>query len=107
MRQQILFTRPRVAEFLATPLPEMTPGDVMVKMEYTVISGGTERACILGMNNVAPAYPMALGYCGVGRVEKIGEAVTSVSVGDRVLVYHGCHTNYNICPEIKITKVEV
>ena len=46
MRQQILFTRPRVAEFLATPLPEMTPGDVMVKMEYTVISGGTEKACI-------------------------------------------------------------
>lgn len=49
---------------------------------------------------------MSLGYCGVGYVEEVGSKVTKVSVGDRVLVYHGCHSQYNIRPECDITKVE-
>lgn len=75
-------------------------------MEYTIVSGGTERACILGMNNTSQNYPMPLGYCGVGYVEEVGSKVSKVSVGDRVLVYHGCHSKYNIRPESDITKVE-
>lgn len=41
------------------------------------------------------------GICGRSRFR--GE---KVSVGDRVLVYHGCHSKYNIRPESDITKVE-
>lgn len=41
-------------------------------MEYTIVSGGTERAGILGMKNTSQNYPMSLGYCGVGYVEEVG-----------------------------------
>ena len=103
--KQIVFTEVRKAEFLELDTPTVNEGDVLVEMEYTVVSGGTERACILGMNNTVRTFPLSLGYCGVGRVLEIGSAVKSVAVGDRVLVYHGWHTKYNVRPEADITKV--
>lgn len=106
MRKQIVFTAIGKAEFLETELPAVGPEDVLVKMEYTVVSGGTERACLLGMNNTSRYFPVSLGYCGVGRVMETGDTVRSVQPGDRVLVYHGCHSNYNIRKEDEITKVE-
>lgn len=102
----IVFTEPQTAELLIEDLPQVTGNKVQVKMEYTVISGGTERACIMGMNNTSQNFPMSLGYCGVGFVAEIGEEVKNVAVGDRVLVYHGKHTEYNIVPENDVTKVE-
>jgi threonine dehydrogenase-like Zn-dependent dehydrogenase len=76
-------------------------------MEYNVVSGGTERANIMAMPNAGGnKFPKHLGYCGVGRVIKIGEKVTRVAVGDRVLVYHGKHMKYSVQTEDKVTKIE-
>jgi threonine dehydrogenase-like Zn-dependent dehydrogenase len=58
------------------------------------------------MNNTSQKFPMSLGYCGVGYVERIGTDVKKVCVGDRVLVYHGNHAKYNIRPENDVIKVE-
>lgn len=105
-RKAILFTAPGVAEL--QELPAFTvqhPQDVLVRMEYTVVSGGTERANLMGLPNTPEAYPKALGYCGVGRVLEIGDQVTKVAVGDRVLVYHGVHSTLNCRRENEITKV--
>ncbi len=104
--KQIFFTAIHTAALLENEIGSPKSNEVLVKMEYTVISGGTERACLLAMNNAPQKFPMSLGYCGVGYVEEIGEAVKSVAVGDRVLVYHGCHSQYNIRPESDVTKVE-
>ncbi len=104
--KQIYFTDVHKAELLENDINEPVLDQVLVKMEYTVISGGTERACILGMNNTNRKFPRSLGYCGVGIVEAIGDDVKSIAVGDRVLVYGGCHCKYNILPESKVTKVE-
>lgn len=101
----IVFTAPKTAELLDMETKPMQEDSVLVKMEYTVISGGTERASIMGMPNTGTKYPRFLGYCGVGYVQQIGEKVTTVKPGDRVLVYHGRHSQYNVAPEIKITKV--
>ena len=103
--KKISFTAIHKAELVEGELREMKENEVLTEMEYTVVSGGTERACIMGVNNTSQRFPMSLGYCGVGRVIKIGSAVTSVEVGDRVLVYHGIHAKYNIRPEADITKV--
>lgn len=102
----IVFTKPETAELLTKELPDVAADKVMVKMEYTVISGGTERALIMGMPNTPQHFPISSGYCGVGFVTKTGEAVKKVAAGDRVLVYHGIHTEYNIVPESDVTKVE-
>lgn len=106
LNKQIFFTDVHKAELLENEVSMVNETEVLVKMEYTVVSGGTERACILGMNNTSQKFPMSLGYCGVGYVEEVGSEVKKVSAGDRVLVYHGCHAKYNIRPEHDITKVE-
>lgn len=102
----IVFTKPKTAEVLFQQTKPMQADSVQVKMEYTVISGGTERANLMNMKNTVQAFPIFLGYCGVGQVTEIGNAVTKVAVGDRVLVYHGIHTEYNVVPEQDVTKVE-
>ena len=104
--KKILFTNVHKAEFLEVELKELQDNEVLTEMEYTVVSGGTERANLMGMANTSQRYPKSMGYCGVGRVCAIGSAVTGVAVGDRVLVYHGYHMKYNIRPESDVTKVE-
>lgn len=106
---KIVFTEPYRAALLEGELPEpmtLHEDEVLAKMLYTVVSGGTERACITNSPNTVQTFPMSLGYCGVGIVEKTGERVKSVKPGDRVLVYHGIHALYNIRREAEITKVE-
>lgn len=105
--KQIIFTAVHTAELLENELGTVGEGDVLVEMEYTVVSGGTERANLMGMENAGGnKFPKKLGYCGVGRVLEAGSSVTSVSCGDRVLVYHGTHGKYNIRPEADLTRVE-
>ena len=105
--KKIVFTAVHKAELLDVEVDQLQEKDVLTEMEYTVISGGTERASIMGMQNAGRNnFPKALGYCGIGRVIQIGSNVTSVSVGDRVLVYHGKHMKYNVQSESSVTKVE-
>ena len=106
INKKIIFTAVHKAELLEVGVSEIRDNEVLIEMEYTVVSGGTERANIMGMQNLgSSSFPKFLGYCGVGRVLEIGSAVTSVAVGDRVLVYHGHHAKYNVRPETEITKV--
>ena len=102
----IVFTKLETAEVLFEKLREVEEHMVKVKMEYTVVSGGTERANVMGMKNVKESFPKRLGYCGIGYVTEIGTKVEKIAVGDRVLVYHGVHRQYNVVPENKVTKVE-
>ena len=103
--KQIFFTDVHKAELCEVDVPALRENEVLTDMEYTVVSGGTERAFIMGMNNTSQKFPMSLGYCGVGRVIAIGAKVTEFSIGDRVLVYHGKHAKYNIRPVESLTKV--
>ena len=87
LNKQIFFTAIHKAELQENVVRKIKEDEVLVRMEYTVISGGTERACILGMNNTSQKFPMSLGYCGVGYVEEIGQDVNKVCV--RVLTLTG------------------
>ena len=105
--KKIVFTDVHKAELLEVEVPDIRENEVLTEMEYTVVSGGTERANIMGMANAGGIkFPKSLGYCGVGRAIQVGTAVKSIAVGDRVLVYHGKHMKYNIRTEAEITKVE-
>ena len=106
LNKQIFFTDVHKAELLENEVRSINPNEVLAKMEYTVVSGGTERACIMGMNNTPQVFPHSLGYCGVGTAVEVGKEITDIKPGDRVLVYHGCHSKYNIRTREEITKVE-
>jgi 2-desacetyl-2-hydroxyethyl bacteriochlorophyllide A dehydrogenase len=101
----IVFTAPGRAELIHSELNEPGAGQVLVRTEYTVVSAGTERDCLINKPNVTQTYPKVLGYCGIGYVEICGDGVKGFKPGDRVLVYHGKHARYNLVGEDQLTKV--
>ena len=60
LNKQIFFTDIHKAELLENEVGKVKENEVLAKMEYTVVSGGTERACILGMNNTPQKFPTNL-----------------------------------------------
>jgi 2-desacetyl-2-hydroxyethyl bacteriochlorophyllide A dehydrogenase len=102
----ITFVQPKQAQLLERELGEVSRELVLVENEYTVISGGTEKAYLLGSANTRSAFPRVIGYCGIGRVIEVGEQVKDFSAGDRVLVYHGRHAKYSLVDQSRLTKVE-
>ena len=111
--KQIIFDRQYHAALIDVPDEKPTAGQVRVKMHYTAISAGTERANLVGMPNtggvgidgsVGP-YPRGLGYSGSGVVEEIGPGVTDLQIGDRVITYWGQHKQYNTLPAGNVVKI--
>ena len=102
----IVFVQPKQAQLLERELGEVSGELVLVENEYTVVSGGTEKAYLLGSANTRSTVPRAIGYCGIGRVIQVGEQVSGLSVGDRVLVYHGRHAKYSLMDQSWLTKIE-
>lgn len=103
--KKIVFTDYHTAALLDTEIALPDGDKVLVEMEYTVVSGGTERAFLMNLRG-NEKYPNSFGYCGVGRVLQTGPEVKNVAAGDRVLVYHGNHAKYNLRSEKDITKVD-
>ena len=86
---------------------EAGPGEVLLKTECTLISPGTEFACLNGNTNRGTVkFPMTLGYSAVARVLETGEGVTEFQPGDRCLCYHTGHRSYQRCPAEKVVKIE-
>lgn len=83
----IVFQQPQSLDLGALALPAMGAQDVLVKVEYTGISTGTERLLWEGTMPTFPGmgYPLVPGYETVGRVVAAGEKAT-VGVGERVYV---------------------
>lgn len=89
------------------------PGEVRIKMHYTAISAGTERALLTGDENVrgsrkegvAP-FPRFSGYSGSGLVDCLGEGVTDLRVNDRVITYWGLHQQYNTLSRANVVKID-
>ncbi len=62
-------------------------GEIQMKNVCTLISPGTERAFILGLDNAKNKYPFVPGYCCAGYVNEIGKGVTGFQKGDRVCAF--------------------
>lgn len=98
--KQIVFTKPYTAELTDAEYPAPGAGEVTVKIAYSAISAGTERANITGDKNVSigpPSeeviFPRVSGYSASGIVTETGKGVRTVKSGDRVVVYWGRHTS--------------
>ncbi len=84
----ILFPEPKRAIVDEVPVPEPGEGDVLVQVEYSSISIGTERWCLTGKLSVPGEPPLAFphvpGYQAAGVILEAGRAVQGLKPGDRV-----------------------
>lgn len=92
----ITFTEKNNAELLE--VGDRMPGEneIRIKMSYSALSAGTERALITcnedGDKSICSySYPCVPGYSGSGVITHVGEGVTEFAVGDRVMVHGGGH----------------
>ena len=72
---------PEVLELQDVPAPEPGPGDLLVDVTF---AGVNFRDIYERRGGYGPPPPVVAGIEGAGRVAALGEAVTGVSVGDRV-----------------------
>ncbi|MBQ9964845.1 MAG: zinc-binding dehydrogenase [Clostridia bacterium] len=113
--KQIVFTAIGKAELLDMDCPAPKTDEVTVRMAYTAISSGTERANISGDINVdassaptdtKPHFPRMLGYSGSGIIHAVGKNVKHLKKGDRVVVTACYHKGYCNVPATKVFPIE-
>ena len=84
----VVFTSANHTAVQQVPLPEMQPTDVLIRIEFSSISVGTERWCLTGQLHPPgePAYPFPFvpGYQAAGVIVEAGREVTGLKPGDRV-----------------------
>ncbi len=101
----VLFVEPGRAELNEFDIREPRADEVMVKVKYTLISAGTEKAYLSAAPNTAHKFPTVPGYSSVGTVVKIGKNVTKFCVGDRVFVEYAGHASYNWKKESGVVRI--
>jgi L-iditol 2-dehydrogenase len=72
--------------------PALQPGEVRLRILYSLISPGTERAFFLGLPNAHVPFPQRqFGYNAVGVVEELAPEVRGLRLGESVVaaVGHG------------------
>lgn len=85
----VVLQQPETLTVSRLPLTPPTDTDIVVDMEWSGISTGTERLLWSGTMPMFPGmgYPLVPGYESVGRVSQLGaNAPESLSLGDRVFV---------------------
>lgn len=113
LSRNIVFVEPFVAKLIEEEVGEIAKNEVLIQLEVSTISSGTERANLIGGDtlawNIAPKkanYPRRLGYSSSGVVVAIGDEVTNVCIGDRVAVAWGTHSKYLKAPSNNVYKID-
>jgi 2-desacetyl-2-hydroxyethyl bacteriochlorophyllide A dehydrogenase len=94
--KKIVFKKSWDVGICAEPLDDsnIPPGKVLLKKQYSIVSTGTELACLSGIESWF-RFPSVPGYSCVGEIVKIGEDVEGYGVGDRIFCY-GSHSLYEL-----------
>lgn len=108
MLQQVM-TAPGQIVFQSVPVPEPKAGEVLLKIMKIGICGSDIH--VYHGKHPFTSYPITQGHELSARVEKLGEGVEGLSVGQKVTVepqvvcgkcYPCRHGKYNLCEELKV-----
>ena len=93
--RRIVFAAPQTVEVQQEEVSSDGLGaeELLVESLYSVVSAGTELACLSGTEAWFP-FPRVPGYATVGRIVAKGSSVTGLGEGEVVLHYGG-HQAYN------------
>lgn len=92
-------------------VPDRLPneGELRVKLAYTALSAGTERALLTGNEEGGDGFrfgfPSSSGYSGSGIITDVGAGVTNFKPGDRVMVHGAGHQEFATLPEKEFVRV--
>ena len=107
--KKIVFTKKNTAELLEIEDRLPKSGEVRIKLAYSTVSAGTERALLTGNEEGGEqfrfGFPSSSGYSGSGVITDVGKDVTEFKVGDRVMVHGGGHQQYCTVPLKEIVAV--
>src|SRR5687768_16489100 len=95
---RLIFRSDLRVEVESYEVPEPGPRQVLVRVARSQVSAGSEMNFVRRRKPDDPAVRRPLGYMTVGRVERVGSAVTEYAVGDRVFASgnHGSHWLANV-----------
>ena len=103
-KKVIIFPEPNKAELISGEIPDLSRDQVLVEYDYSAISAGTELANYLHLPNTLRDFPKYPGYSACGRVIEKGSDVSTLDIGDRVIINWGGHTSHIVrSPEEAIT----
>ena len=107
----LVFSAPHTCEVASYELPEeLGRGEVLLRNRLGLISPGTELAIFcrthrgFAVEGHWARYPYYPGYCSVAEVVAVGERVTALAPGDRV-VHQGNHASHARQPANAVVKV--
>lgn len=112
--KNIIFTKPNTAEIIEQDVQMPEKSEILVKLAFSTISSGTERANLTGDTNIncyaksdgKALFPRSSGYSSSGIVEAVGENITSIKVGDRVAMSWSKHSQYVTLPESNVYPID-
>jgi threonine dehydrogenase-like Zn-dependent dehydrogenase len=97
----IYFTGKDRVELVGESVPPVGPGQVLVRARKSLISTGTECICLGRLFEEGThwdrwvKYPFPPGYSMMGVVEELGEGVSNLQPGDRV-VFQRSHRQWHV-----------
>ena len=108
MLQQVM-TAPGKVEFREVPSPQLKAGEVLVKIMEIGICGSDIH--VYHGKHPFTSYPVTQGHEVSGLIEKLGEGVTGLTIGQKVTIqpqvvcgqcYPCRHGKYNLCESLKV-----
>ncbi len=108
MLQQVM-TAPGKIEFREIPTPEPGPGEALIKIMKIGVCGSDIH--VYHGEHPFTKYPVTQGHEVSGVIEKLGEGVTGLTIGQKVTIqpqvvcgqcYPCTHGKYNLCESLKV-----
>ncbi len=101
--RSVLFPEANVVRWVEEEVDlTLAENEVAIRTLVSIISAGTELACLAGLANWAP-FPFRPGYGAIGEVIAVGTAVTDIKVGDIILT----HSNHASHAKARVIAVKV
>jgi len=117
----VVFTGPNRVSYQTITCPDPGPSDILVRITHSWISNGTEGSYLRGERSDGDTpyrhgdplpFPVVAGYQKIGVVERVGEEIDDVRVGEMVFAtigrVEGMHHPYggqvspSICPREQV-----
>lgn len=110
--KNVVFTQPNTTELLSEDVKPLGKNDILVKLLFSTISTGTEKANLIGevntsvySNRTVAHFPRRVGYSSSGIIVEVGSKVTDLHPGDRVALSWSKHAEYCVVPSQNVYKL--